>query len=102
MILPKLDNANTFLLIDKSYSHHNLKLDEKSSYLTFACQFGRYKRLTLGGSPAGNIIHRKIYKIFKDLPNVFGIVDDILVVGYEADGKDHDETLQKVLKCEDK
>ena len=40
----------------------------------------------------------KIYKIFKDLPNVFGIADDILVVGYEADGKDHDKILQRVLK----
>ena len=35
----------------------------------------------------------KIDKTFKDLPNVFGIVDDILVIGYESDGKDHDDTL---------
>ena len=27
----------------------------------------------------------KIDEIFKDLPNVFGIVDDILVVGYDDD-----------------
>ena len=35
----------------------------------------------------------KIDVIFKDLPNVFGIVDDILVVGYDSDGKDLDDTL---------
>ena len=35
----------------------------------------------------------KIDEIFKDLPNVFGITDDILVVGYDADGKDHDVSL---------
>ena len=35
------------------------------------------------------MFQRKIDEIFKDLPNVFGIVDDILVVGYEADGKVH-------------
>ena len=35
----------------------------------------------------------KIDEIFKDLPNVFGIADDILVVGYDSDGKDHDDTL---------
>ena len=29
---------------------------------------------------------------------VFGIADDILVLGYEADSKDHEDTLQKVLK----
>ena len=40
----------------------------------------------------------KTYKIFKDLLNVFCITDDILVVRYEADGKDHGKTLQKVLK----
>ena len=36
---------------------------------------------------------RKIGEIFKDLPSVFGIADDILVVGYDVDGKDHDDTL---------
>ena len=40
----------------------------------------------------------KIDEIFKDLPNVFGIADDILVVCYHSDGKEHDNTLQKVLK----
>ena len=44
------------------------------------------------------MFQRKIDEIFNDLPNVFGIADDILVVGYQADGKDHDKTLQKVLK----
>ena len=29
---------------------------------------------------------------------MFGIADDILVVGYDSDGKDHDETLQQVLQ----
>ena len=40
----------------------------------------------------------KIDGIFKDLPNVFGIADDILVVGYDGDGKDHDKTLWQVLQ----
>ena len=31
------------------------------------------------------------------MPNVFGIADDILVVGYEDDGMDHDNTLRRVL-----
>ena len=35
----------------------------------------------------------KIDKIFKDFPNIFGIADDILVVGH--DSKDHDNTLWK-------
>ena len=31
--------------------------------------------------------------MFKDLPNVFDIAGDILIVGYDAEGKDHDRTL---------
>ena len=44
------------------------------------------------------MFQRKTDKIFKELPNVSGIADDILVVGYEADGKDHDETFCRVLQ----
>ena len=32
------------------------------------------------------------------MPNVSGIGDDILVVGYEEDGRDHNKTVQKVLQ----
>ena len=39
---------------------------------------------------------------FNDMPNVFGIADDILVIGYNKDGADHDEAVYKVLKwCQD-
>ena len=35
------------------------------------------------------MFQHKIDEIFKDLPNVFhDIADDILVVGYDSDGKD--------------
>ena len=70
--------------------YHNLKLDDR--YLTtFACQFGRYryKRLPFGAVPTCHMFQHKIDEIFKDLSNVFDIVDDILVVGYDSDGKDH-------------
>ena len=73
----------------------------RSSYLTtFACQFGRYryKRLPFGAAPTGGMSQDKINKIFKVLPNVFDIVDDILVVGYDIDSKDYDEMLQQVLQ----
>ena len=40
------------------------------------------------------MFQRQIGEIFKDLPNVFGIADDILVVVYDRDGKDHDDTRQ--------
>ena len=41
-------------------------------------------------------------KFFNDLPNVFGIADDILVIGYDKDGMDHDEAVYNVLRqCQD-
>ena len=76
-----------FSLIDASSGYQYLKLDERSSYLI---PFRRYRhlRLLFGAVPTGDID-----KIFEGLPNVFGIADDILVVGYNSDHKDHDETL---------
>ena len=45
----------------------------------------------------------KIGKIFKDLPNVFGIAHDILIVGYNTDGKNHDGALTIVMQiCHEK
>ena len=31
------------------------------------------------------------------MPSVFGIADDILIAGFDADGKDHDMKLEQVL-----
>ena len=43
-ILPRLNNVKYMLIIDARSGYHNLKLDEKSSYLTtFACLFGWYQ-----------------------------------------------------------
>ena len=80
-------------IIDTSSGYHNLKLDKQSSYLTtFSCPFGRYhyKQLPFGAVPADDMFQWKIDEIFNDMPNVFGIADDILVLGYDKDGADHD------------
>ena len=44
------------------------------------------------------MFQHKIDEIFNDMPNVFGIADDILVIGYASDGKDHDEVVYDVVK----
>ena len=50
----------------------------------------------------GNIVQCNIDEIFSDMPNVFGIMDDILVIGYDDDGADHDAAVHKVLQwCEE-
>ena len=48
------------------------------------------------------MFQHKIDKNFSDMPNVFGIVDDILVIWYNDDGADHDAVVHKVLQwCEE-
>ena len=78
-----------------------IQLDIKSSYQTmFACPFGRYqfKCLPFRAVPVGNMFQHKIDKIFNNMPNVFGIADNILVLGYNEDGADHNAAVNKVLR----
>ena len=77
-------------IIDPTSGYHNLKCDRKPSYITtFACQFGRYMltRLCFGVAPTGDMFQRNVDKIFKGLPNIFGMADEILIVGYDADSR---------------
>ena len=101
-ILPKLNNVQYMSINDASSGYHNLKLDKQSSYLTtFSCPFGRYwyKQLPFGAVLAGDMFQQKIDKIFND---VFEIADNILVIGYDKDGADHDEAVYDVLRwCQD-
>ena len=55
----------------------------------FTCQLGRYryKQLPFGAAPSVDMFQRNIDEILKDLPNVFGIADDILVSGLKLMAK---------------
>ena len=44
------------------------------------------------------MFQRKIDGIFKEIPNVFGIADDVLVVGYESHWAEHEKTLCRCYK----
>ena len=99
-IFPKLINVKYSSVTDVKSGYHNLRLEDQSSYsTTFLCQFGRYryKWVPFGAASAGNMVQRKIYDIFKELPNMFVISDDIIVVGYDNKNMDHGNTLRSVL-----
>ena len=88
-------------LIDASSGYHNLKCDKKSSYLTMiACQFGGYRitRLLFRVALAGDTFQQKIDEIFKGLPSIFSTAKDSLIVGYDADDRDHDKNLSLVTQ----
>ena len=40
---------------------------------------------------------QKTGKIFKESSNAFRIANDILAVGYDSDGADHDKTIENIL-----
>ena len=42
---------------------------------------------------------KKIDELFSDISTVFGISDDILIAGFDEQGKDHDETLERCFGC---
>ena len=48
------------------------------------------------------MFQHKINKIFNDMPNVFGISDNTLVIRYNKDGADHVKAVYSVLRqCQD-
>ena len=49
-----------------------------------------FVRLPFGVAPVGDMFQQKTDEILKDLPNIFGVADDILIVGYDLDGQDYD------------
>ena len=72
-------------LINASSWYENLKINEKSSYLMMFCQFaGRYKKLLFGADPASDIFQQKLDKILRELPQIFGIADNIPIATMTA------------------
>ena len=49
-------------------------------------------------APTNDMFLRKIDKLFHELPNVFSIANDMLIAGFNELDRDHDETVDKVLK----
>ena len=46
-------------------------------------------------APADYMFQWKIDEIFKEVPNVFGVADDILMIGYDVVSRDHDKMLNE-------
>ena len=100
-VLPKLNGAKYFSILDARSGYWTIKLSTESSFLTtFNTPYGRYRfrRLPFGLVCAQDVFQRKVDETFGDLPGVTGIADDIVVVGYKEDGSDHDQNLRAVLQ----
>ena len=83
-ILPLLHGKRYFSVVDTAKGYWHVELDQESSLLcTFNTPFGQYrfKRLPIGIVVSQDIFQRKLDDIYKNIPNVSGIADDIIVFG---------------------
>ena len=99
--LPHLSNAIFFTKVDARSGYWNIKLADKSSYLTtFNTPFGtcrcRYLRLPFGLKSSQDEFQRKIDESFEGLSGVVALVDDISV--YSKSREEHDKHLSQVLR----
>ena len=68
-----------------------------SLLMTFVTMYGCYcyLRVPMSASLSSDIYQYKVDKIFQDISQCVGIVDDIMIFGYSD--QDHDATLYSVL-----
>ena len=85
--------------MDFNSAFHQPKLDEENKLLTVfhaGDRLMRYKRLTMGSSPASGELAKALKPIFQDLRDVHVIHDDLIIGGKTKE--DHDETMAEVCK----
>ena len=98
-ILPKLNGAKYFSIVDATSGYWNIKLDHQSFlYTTFNSPHGRYRflRLPFGLICAQDTFQKKVDEVFGDLPGVTGIAADIVIFGRTR--SEHDKNLKGVME----
>ena len=99
-LLPLLHGKKFFSVVDTKKGYWHVELDHESSRLcTFNTPFGRYrfKRLPFGIVLSQDIFQRKLDEVYRDIPNVMGIADDIIVCG--SSEQEHDKAFTEMLKA---
>ena len=83
-IIPKLNGAKHFSILDAKCGYWNVELDEPSSFLTtFNSPCGRYRflRMPFGLRMSQDVFQARIDQLVEGLTGVIGIADDIVVFG---------------------
>ena len=99
-ILPSLYGKSYFSVVDTTKGYWHVELHHESSLMcTFNTPFGRYrfKRLPFGINVSQDIFQRKLDDIYKKIPNVTGIADDIIVFG--STEEEHDQAFVNMLEA---
>ena len=95
-ILPLLHGKRYFSVVDTAKGYWHVELDQESSLLcTFNTPFGRYRFKRL---PFGIVVsQRKLDDVYKNIPNVTGVADDIIVLG--STEEEHDQAFVNILEA---
>ena len=99
-LLPQLHGKKFFSVVDTKKGYWHVALDHESSLLcTFNTPFGRYrfKRLPFGVKLSQDIFQRKLDAVYRGIPNVMGIADDIVVCG--STQSEHAKAFCEMLKA---
>ena len=104
-VLPTLKDAKIFSLVDATYGFLQVKLSEKSSYLTtFWTPGGKFRWLCMpfGISSSPEEFQRRLQEALGGLDGISTVADDILIVGRgqtEAEARiDHDRNFANLLR----
>ena len=99
-LLPQLHGKKFFSVVDTKKGYWHVALDHESSLLcTFNTPFGQYcfKRLPFGVKLSQDIFQCKLNEVYRGIPNVMGIADDIVVCGSTL--SEHDQAFCEMLKA---
>jgi len=99
-LLPQLCGKKFLSVVDTKKGYWHVALDHESSLLcTCNTPFGQYrfKRLPFGVKLSQDIFQRKLDEVYKDIPNVMRIADDIVVCG--STESEHDKAFCKMLEA---
>lgn len=98
-IITRLHGSKYFSTLDANMGYYQIKLSEKSSYLTtFNTPFGRYRylRMPMGAKCSSEVFQREMVHHFGGFEGTEIVVDDILVHGKTV--AEHNERLKAVLE----
>ena len=100
-ISSQLSGYTVFSKLDFRSAFHQLEIDEESRALTVFHANGRlmrYKRLTMGTTPASGELNKALRPVFQDIRDAHVIQDDLIIGGKTQEQHDHvlEQVCQKI------
>ena len=98
---PKLTNTCHMTIFNTSSGYQNLKPDKNIVIFKNLCMLiwqVQIHQTATWSTLTSDMFQAKHWNNIQNLLNIFGIADNVLIVGCDANGIDHDRTLRKVMQ----